>query len=65
MAGATSATATSCVLKKRFKAHLGVQYAIATSGCTDALHMGMAALGIGPGDEIVLADTNNAAPSSR
>lgn len=41
-----------------FSAHLGVSYAIATSSCTGALHMGMAALGIGQGDEVVLADTN-------
>jgi perosamine synthetase len=44
--------------EETFKAHLGVKYAIATSSCTGALHMGMAALGIGSGDEVILADTN-------
>ena len=47
-----------------FKQHLGVQYAIATSSCTGALHMGMAALGIGPSDEVIMADTNWIATAS-
>jgi perosamine synthetase len=44
--------------EESFKAHLGVNYAIATSSCTGALHLGMHALGIGPGDEVIMADTN-------
>ncbi|MDC1004967.1 DegT/DnrJ/EryC1/StrS family aminotransferase [Opitutales bacterium] len=47
-----------------FKKHLGVENAIATSSCTGALHMGMSALGIGPGDEVILADTNWIATAS-
>ncbi|MGH8476745.1 MAG: DegT/DnrJ/EryC1/StrS family aminotransferase [Methylococcales bacterium] len=41
-----------------FKVHLGVKYALATSSCTGALHMGLAALGVKAGDEVILADTN-------
>lgn len=41
-----------------FKEHLRVDFAIATSSCTGALHMGLAGLNIGPGDEVILADTN-------
>ncbi len=44
--------------EENFKAHLGVKHAIATSSCTGALHMGLSALGIGPGDEVIMADTN-------
>jgi perosamine synthetase len=41
-----------------FKAHIGAPHALATSSCTGAMHMGLAALGIGAGDEVILADTN-------
>lgn len=41
-----------------FKKHLAVKHAIATSSCTGAMHMGLAALGIGPGDEVILGDIN-------
>ena len=41
-----------------FRSHLGVKHAIATSSCTGAMHMGLAALGVGPGDEVIIADTN-------
>lgn len=50
--------------EEAFKAHLGVKYAIATSSCTGALHMGLAALGIGLGDEVIMADTNWIATAS-
>lgn len=44
--------------ERAVKEHLGVEHAIATSSCTGALHMGLAALGVGPGDEVILADSN-------
>ncbi len=44
--------------EEAFKAHLCVKHAIATSSCTGAIHMGLAALGVGPGDEVIMADIN-------
>lgn len=44
--------------EKLFRTHLGVQHAIATSSATGALHLGMAGLGIGAGDEVILGDIN-------
>ena len=41
-----------------FAKYVGTKYAVATSSCTGALTLGLAAMGIGPGDEVILADTN-------
>lgn len=41
-----------------FADHLGVKHAVATSSCTGAMELGLAALGLKPGDEVILADTN-------
>ena len=43
--------------EKAFRAHLNVKHAIATSSCTGALHMGLAAIGVGAGDEVILPDS--------
>jgi perosamine synthetase len=44
--------------EESFKNHLGSKYCISTSSCTGAIHMGLHALGIKSGDEVILADTN-------
>jgi perosamine synthetase len=53
--------------EEALQTHLRVRHAIATSSCTGAAHMGLAALGIGPGDEVIIGDINwiaSAAPIS-
>ena len=43
-------------LRREFAEYLGVEYAFPTSSCTGALHIGLAALGVGPGDEVIVPD---------
>lgn len=39
--------------ENRFAEYVGSGWALSTSSCTAALHLGLLALGIGPGDEVV------------
>jgi perosamine synthetase len=39
-----------------FSEYIGTKYAMATSSCTGALHIALAALGVGPGDEVIVPD---------
>lgn len=44
--------------EKQFSDYIGSKFAVATSCGTGAMQLGLAALGIGAGDEVILADTN-------
>jgi perosamine synthetase len=41
---------------RAFADYVGVRHALPTSSCTGALHLSLLALGIGPGDEVVVPD---------
>jgi perosamine synthetase len=50
--------------EKHFARYVGAEYAVATSSCTGALHLSLLALGIGPGDEVVVPDITWVATAS-
>jgi len=50
--------------QSEFAEYVGAKYAIATSSCTGALHLSLLALGIGPGDEVIVPEVTWVATAS-
>jgi perosamine synthetase len=50
--------------ESQFANYVGSKYAIATSSCTGALHLSLLALGIGPGDEVIVPNITWVATAS-
>lgn len=46
----------SRAFEAKFAERIGVERAMAVNNCTAGLHLALAALGVGPGDEVVVAD---------
>jgi perosamine synthetase len=44
------------LFEDKFSQYCGVPFGVACSNCTTALHMSLVALGIGPGDEVIIPD---------
>lgn len=42
--------------EKAFSKYLGLNYAVALPSCTSAIHLSLLALGVGPGDEVIIPD---------
>lgn len=40
--------------EEELAAHLGVPFVVSTNSCTSALHLSLLALGVGPGDEVIV-----------
>jgi len=52
------------MFESAFARYIGVRYAMATSSCTGALHLALSALGIGPGDEVIIPEITWVATAS-
>jgi len=50
--------------ENKFAEYVGSEYALCTSSCTGALHLALVALGIGPGDEVIVPDITWVATAS-
>jgi perosamine synthetase len=43
-------------LEETFRGHTGMPFAVALPSCTSAIHLALMALGIGPGDEVIVPE---------
>jgi perosamine synthetase len=50
--------------ERAFAEYLGVRHAVTLPSCTSAIHLSLAALGIGPGDEVIVPDVTWIASSA-
>ncbi len=53
--------------EKKFAGYLGADFAVSLPSCTSAIHLALLALGVGPGDEVIVPDVTwiaTAAPVS-
>jgi len=50
--------------EKAFAEYIGVRYAITLPSCTSAIHLSLLALGVGPGDEVIVPDVTWIASSA-
>jgi perosamine synthetase len=44
------------LFEQKFAAYLGVKFAVCLPSCTSAIHLALLALGVGPGDEVIVPD---------
>lgn len=42
--------------EEKFSKYIGRKYSLSTSSCTNAIHLALLSLGIGPGDEVIVPD---------
>src|SRR4029079_809239 len=50
--------------EQEFAARIGVRHAAAVPHCTSALHLALLALGVGPGDEVMVPESTWVAPAA-
>jgi len=51
-----NATLYQTRFERAFAEYIGVKHAIALPSCTSAIHLSLAAIGVGPGDEVIVPD---------